>query len=112
MKTADEWFQEGDAFFQKGNFEEANKCFDKVLELDSKYMPAYRGKFRSLSAQGKNLEVINWCKAALEVDPNYKFAYNSMGVAYERRGDDHQALEAYNKAISIDPNFSFPYNSK
>jgi hypothetical protein len=43
--TSNYWMERGDGFYNTGSSELANKCYDKVLELDSKngFLANFRG---------------------------------------------------------------------
>lgn len=112
MKSAEQWYDEGDALFQQGEFNEGNQCFNEALILDNKFMPAYRGKYRCLLAMGKYQETIKWCDKALEIDPTYRFALNSKANALNTLRRHHEALEYFDKAITLYPDWEFPYNGK
>jgi tetratricopeptide (TPR) repeat protein len=51
--TASYWLQKGDAFYANDSYELAVKCYDKAIEIDSKYFLAWNNKGRSLFNMGQ-----------------------------------------------------------
>lgn len=57
-KTPEEWCHEGDAFSEKGRYEEAIICYDKALAIDANFKWAWSGKGSALSDLGRHEEAM------------------------------------------------------
>ena len=76
-KEAQDHMKNGDALFEKGNFNEAIEEYQKTTELDPDYVDAYNNWGIALANLKKYEEAIEKYKKALEIDPDYVYAYNS-----------------------------------
>jgi formylglycine-generating enzyme required for sulfatase activity/DNA-directed RNA polymerase subunit RPC12/RpoP len=63
------------------NFEEAIKCYDKALEIDSRYYKAWNNKGIALHKQGKIEESIKCYDKALEIVPEHKESLHNKEYA-------------------------------
>ena len=73
-KDGDFWYSKGPVFSTKasmlhkrGEYEEANKCYDKAIELEPKYAIAWYEKGIALNMLGKNKDSEKCFKKAKEL---------------------------------------------
>lgn len=111
-KTAEEWFNQGDDFDDKGEKEKAIYCFDQAIALNPDYHAAHYNKGLCLSSQGKKGEAIECYEKVISIIPNDAMAYYSKGSALDDLGKKQEAIVWYDKAISLDSNYLEPLFNK
>ena len=60
------------------NFLEAVKCFDKAIELDTKFIDAINNKGNCLYLLGNHEKAIECFRKIFEYNPNFYHAKNGM----------------------------------
>jgi len=112
------WNYLGVAFWNKGDFPEARKAYERALALDADdaIVIANVGSLdlstylRTRSRETLAAAVESYRKA-VAADPAYPAAYNGIGAALKMAGDADGAIAAWTKAVELKPNFVFPlYN--
>ncbi len=108
------WNYLGVAFYNRGNYDEAQKAYDRARALDSNYPIVFNNlgslnlsvflKSQDARAFGKAVEDF---KRAIELDPNYASAYNGLGAALKMGGDVDGAIESWKKAVELKPDFGY-----
>jgi len=114
--SAAEFFQEGEDFFKKKNFEEALKYYNKALAVDPNHVP-------SLFKKGAMLIIPEIQKADVMIDsnkikegygyidkvtalaPEFAEAWDLKGEVLTKAGKYDKALECYNKVFALKPDF-------
>ncbi|MGH2357290.1 MAG: tetratricopeptide repeat protein [Candidatus Limnocylindria bacterium] len=98
------------SFLDVGQIEEAQRAYDKALELDPLHLEARRGRFKTevygMAAAGQHdPEVIRKrLESLLAIDPKDPHALTMLGDLYARSGLDRQeAMAKYRQALDIDP---------
>jgi len=94
---------QGLAYYNKGEFDQALSDYNKAIEIDPELAEAHNNIGLLYQAKGEFDQAIHYFSKAIEIDPYYANAYNNRGVAYHKNGEFDQALSDYNKAIAIDP---------
>jgi TolB-like protein len=115
------WFLRGTDLTRRANsttLPGAREAFEKTIELDPKYLPAYVG-----SAYASRW-ILDWgtgsagdtlvcaerrLRQALALDPEYGPAHAELGVVLAYYGDWAGAEEAFKRAIELDPSGSAPF---
>mgnify|MGYP003953699299 CR=1 FL=1 len=111
------WFDEGNALVKDGKYEDAIKCYDKVLEIDPNYVKAWTNKSNALLELGRYEDAIVCSDNALKINlhdafmPQSQFdrilVYNlvNKSKALLELGRDEDAIVCSDKALKIDPNY-------
>jgi len=96
----------GEAYRLQDNFRQAVQQYDKALEKNQDFAPAYLGKARSLLAGSPTRwqEALTFLQKAIELDPQLYDAYLEMAALYLDQGDGQQALKALEVVPSLVPN--------
>ena len=102
----------GEERYDADNFEEALVLFDRAIEIEPKYHPAWNAKGNALRELGRYYEAIECCDRAIEIKPNYHNAWNNKGIALKNLGRYAEAIECYDRAIEIKPNYHNAWNNK
>lgn len=88
----------GMIYFQQQNLPEAQKVYEKSLQLDPRYVDGMRNLGSCLAMQGKFKEAIPYFKKAIEFKPNEAILYFFLGSAYRDSGDAATGQQYLNKA--------------
>ena len=93
------------------NFPEAERFYQRALELNPGYATAHHWYARFLGAAGRHEEALAEMKRAQELDPLSLIINNTIGLIYfwERRYD--QAIEHYRRTLELDPSFVLAHSS-
>ena len=84
--------------------DESMKMYDKAIEKDPYYYPAYSSKMLSLVALGKWNDVLTLGLKAIEVDTAQYEGYFYAGVAYCQLDKNEEAEQYFDKALELNPN--------
>ncbi|MFZ4545108.1 MAG: tetratricopeptide repeat protein [Saprospiraceae bacterium] len=93
----------GMIYFQQNNILEAQRVYEKAIQLDTRYVDGYRNLGSALAMQGKFTEAIPYFKKAIEFRPNEGILYFFLGSAYRDSGDAETGQQYLNKAYALDP---------
>jgi len=96
----------------KNGVQFAIQLFNKAIELDTRYAPAYAGLGEAYATlyhdyDSKDLwldKAIESCLKALMYDPSLSEAYAALGLAYFSKKELGEAISSTEKAIELDPN--------
>lgn len=100
-----QYFDKAKAASEAGRLEEAIKLYEKVLELNYNFVPAYIGLGKIYEQRTDDVEAIAWYfNSALKIDPNNIEAYESLGRCYQRANQPEMAEKYFKKVLEIDPN--------
>ena len=106
-KSPGDYYKEGQAYFNSGNYEKADESFSKAIDGNKERADYYINYAMNL-IQLKRYEdaIINFERSILDKDngvvrKNNKRAYRGEGIAYYRAYDYASAIENFNKALKI-----------
>jgi tetratricopeptide (TPR) repeat protein len=112
QNTANEWFEEGRAFLNQSNYDDAILAFDKAIKLEPQYIDAWKGKGSAYLRQEEYAEAVKAFDKAIELDPQLPLVWSNKGYALLRLGRYDEALQAYDKAIELDPEYGGGWDGK
>ncbi len=86
-------------------FDRSVELFEKVIEVDPKFAPAYNGLglLHQMFEEGDINEAIRYFRMATEFGSGYSEAWNNLGRAYYSIGQFMDAQEAFLKSLEIKP---------
>lgn len=97
-------FDEAAQAFYAGKYEQAITKYERIIEIEPNFAPAYNALGLALKIQGGvNDEVSFYFKKAIELDPNFLPSYDNIGKLYYSLGDMDSAQTYFNKGLMIDP---------
>lgn len=70
------YFLKGNAQYNKRNYEEAMKCYDKAIKINPEDNKAYFNKGNALNALDKHEEAIECYDKAIKINPSIQIDYN------------------------------------
>ena len=94
-------FVKGRELLLKKEYDSAIEQFNKVIEMDEKYVIAYNMRGSCYSALKKNDEAIKDFSKAIELDPNNRGAYLGRSSVYKAMGKLPQSKSDALKASKI-----------
>lgn len=98
----------GEVHLKIGQNREANKYFNRALNIDSGNFQALYGSGKASYLYGNVKDAIRYLKLAATNEAYQADVYNDLGTIYEEANDVDTALEYYMQAIRINPKFSYP----
>jgi tetratricopeptide (TPR) repeat protein len=101
-KTASFWNNKGGSLAALGRHEEAIRCYDTALAINSNVTQIWNNKGSALSALGRGEEAIQCYDKALAIDPQFVMALCNKGSALHILGQHEEAIRFYDKVLSID----------
>lgn len=102
-KGADYWNEKGNSLYRRGKYEEALKCYEKALEIDSKFAKAWNNRGYVLAKMGRKEEAVKCYQEALKIDPNYFTALKNLGDSLYDLGRVEEAMDCYSRALELNP---------
>jgi DNA-binding winged helix-turn-helix (wHTH) protein/TolB-like protein len=97
------------AFFDNWEWENAEREYQRTLELDPKFSNAHHWYGLSLSFIGRHPQALVHLQRAVELDPlNLKYSAN-LGLGYLNARQYDRALDQLSKTLQLDPNFFMTY---
>ncbi len=102
-KRASFWYHIGVAYDYKELIEEAKKYYEKAINVDPNFTPAYEGLAIGLYKEKRVNEAISLLKKAIEIDPYGPDAYYNLAQIYQEQGFLDLARENYEIAIKLNP---------
>ena len=93
----------GIALADNGKLDEAQRQFQRVLQLDANNAPALQNLGIVALRRDDVATAQQQLSRALELNPRLPLALNTLGVVFARRGDFGRAVDAWNRAVAIDP---------
>ncbi len=103
-ETAENYVAEGTRHLEARSLRQATAAFEKALELDTNYAPAYRGLGLITVAKGGKTNLQNALEhfhAALKRDPFDEATYNTCAMVYEKLGNADAAATERKKIAAI-----------
>jgi tetratricopeptide (TPR) repeat protein len=102
----------GNAFFDKKEYDKAISSFTDAIRLDPTSALVYCQRGRAYGYKGDYDNAISDFDEAIRLDPRLALAYNARGVVYFNQGKLDKAISEYDEAIQLDPNFTWAYANR
>lgn len=96
-------YNEGYSLQNIGRLIEAEKAYQKAVELDPAYCDAMDNLGRLLRGRGDVAGAVYWYKRSLSVKPDNTVAHQNLAAAYLYQGDSAGAEKEYQWLIRSDP---------
>jgi protein O-GlcNAc transferase len=90
--------------FQIGNLDGADSMLKKILQIDSKNLPALQILGLIKASQSSYKEAADYLGRAARIYPNDASIQYNLAKALSDSGDDKNALIHHKKAVTLDPN--------
>lgn len=100
-QSADELYNRGNYFIQKGQMDSAMSSFNRVIEMDSTFYKAYHGRGTVYLAAKKFNEAIKDYSTCIRQKFNYADAFYARGIAYMAIGKTEKACMDFQEAMNF-----------
>ena len=90
--------------FQAGNFDSANSILKRVVQVDSKNLPALHILGLIKASQSNYTEAADYLTKAARINPNDASIQYNLAKALSDSGNDKDALAHHKKAVALAPN--------
>ncbi len=101
---------EGKERLELGKYQQAEKIYWQILELNQDNSVAYNNLGIALLSQGKLEEAIACYQQAVNLDPNSYEATNNLGATLQKQGKLEEAIACYQQCLTLKPNDAITYN--
>jgi predicted TPR repeat methyltransferase len=91
------------AFQQRGQLEDAQKVYERILQVAPDHPDVVHFHGVLLHQLGRSAEAIETIKRSLELEPGRPECYNNLGIILRHVDRDEEALAAYRTAVELDP---------
>lgn len=99
------WYEYGQYFFNKKNYEEAIRGFDFLLAINSASVGVYANKAACYEALKQYSKAIEVYEEMLALEYTKSFTYYKIGLCYKEQQQQIPALNAFRKSLVEDPQF-------
>lgn len=99
------WYEYGQFYFNRKNYEEAVKGFDYILAINSSSVGVYANKAACYEALGNFAKAIEVYHEMLELEYTKAFTFYKIGLCYKEMKQPVHALSAFQKSLIEDPQF-------
>jgi len=106
------WNNKGVALYFQGKYDEAIKCFDEAIKLNSSEPSYWNNKGYAFNNQGKYDEAIKAYDEAIKLNSSEPSYWNNKGYAFNNQGKYDEAIKAYDEAIKLNSSEPSYWNSK
>ena len=99
------YFEEGNKFFEQGEYKKAIGAYERALDVNSNFAPLYNQLGLSYERLNSSHEKMEWYYGiAIDIDPAYADAYENLGRVYKDALKLEKAEHYYRKALELNPN--------
>ena len=102
----DEAYRQGNALLDRERYREARSAFERALEADPGYAPAWTELANLHARLGRLPEAIEAYERALAADPGYARACHNLGVVHAEQYRYLEALEVLEKCLRLRPGYA------
>lgn len=99
------WFEYGQYYFNRKNYDEAIKGFDYLLAINSEAVNVYSNKAACYEAQKMWDKAIETYEEILPLEYTKAYTYYRIGLCYKEQKKTIPALTAFQKSLRDDPQF-------
>ncbi len=101
--------QKGEAFMEKGSYQEAIDAFSKAIRLNPQDLAAYYDRGVTYLKLDNYQQAIRDFERVIELNPWESAAYYYRGVSYDSLHNTWLAIRDYDRAIEFNPQYSAAY---
>lgn len=103
-QTIKEFYEKGDQAYSQGDFSKAVDWYEKVVEVDPNFAPAYNALGLAHREINTELSEVAWLfKTATDIDPAFASAFDNLGKTYYGMGEHDRAEQSSLKALELSP---------
>lgn len=99
------WFEYGQFYFNRKNYEEAIRGFDYLLAINPQSVGVYANKASCFEAMGEWQKAIEVYEEMLDLEYTKSYTFLKIGLCYKESKQSVLALQAFQKSLRHDPQF-------
>jgi tetratricopeptide (TPR) repeat protein len=103
IDSAELWLTKGYVYACLNSYEDALKCYDKALEMDSSIAEAWNNKGVALLQTGRYEEALEHLTKASELNPLSTVIMINKAEVLRKLGRLEEAIKCYDEIIDLDP---------
>jgi tetratricopeptide (TPR) repeat protein len=111
-KYAIAYYNRGNSWADKGEFDKAIRDFNEAVHLDPEYKRAYFNRGATWQEMDEFEKGIKDYTKVIQLDPQDAVAFNNRGVAWAGAGELDKAIQDYSKAIWLESQFAYAYSNR
>jgi len=111
-KNAKVYYNQGIAWYNKGDYDRAISDYSKAIELNPKNADTYNNRGIAWAKKGNHDRAISDFNKAIELNSKHPDAYNNRGIAWYDKGDHGLAISDFSKAIELNPRYADAYGAR
>ena len=100
-KDAKDYYNQGDAYFKKGQTDQAIAAFTKAIEKNPRFVNAYYYRGMAYHRKKEDDKVVADYTKAIEINPQFGVAYAERALIYLVRKEYDKAWQDVHKAESL-----------
>ncbi|HAX78233.1 MAG TPA: hypothetical protein DCY88_21040, partial [Cyanobacteria bacterium UBA11372] len=104
-ESVTEHYNRGLALKKQGKLDLAIACYQKAIQIQPNYAPAYNSLGIVYREKGQLEQAIQSYQKAIACQENYVQAYNNLGNALRDDGKLDLAIASYQQALKLDPDY-------
>lgn len=112
---ANKELEEGQTFYNRGDYFSAIMSYDKAVELNPNNFLVYVKRGEAYQNLNDYSRALSDYEKALSLNPNFSMAYalhNNRGNVYSNLKQYEQAIQDFDRAIQLNPNEAAIYNNR
>src|SRR5258706_725148 len=106
------FFNRGNAYEAKGQYDLAIKDFDSAIKRNPNDAAAFFSRGSTYFAKGQTDSAMRDFDSAILLDPNDAPTFNNRGEAYREKGQQDRAIQDFDKAITLKPDYANAFNNR
>ncbi|MBI5324860.1 MAG: tetratricopeptide repeat protein [Ignavibacteriae bacterium] len=110
--SAEDYYFKGYEYFDKKDYENAIKQWEKAIELKQNYYEAWNNKGVAFDILEKYEEAIKSYDEAIKIKQDFYLAWNNKGSALSKLEKYEEAIKSYDEAIKIKQDYYEAWNNK
>lgn len=110
--SAGDWVKDGVVKFERGQYVEAIRCFERAITIEPTHAKAWYNKGYALSKMERDEDAVKCFEKALSLDSKHYKAWNYRGEAQQNLGLYEEAIESFNQALSLNSTTSWIWSNK
>lgn len=110
--AAQSLFQQGCDFHQRGLYEKALACFDRVVAKDPGHAQAHLNRGVVLLGLSRWPDAVMSLTQSLALDASSALAWSNLGVALKNLRQFHEALNCFDQALAREPSLVMALNNR